>query len=118
MEGEQPMAKRARVDEEQDEAREDPYAVPAEEVMRITYVNDPSEVLALQASSEDDRWFRPAFTHQVFGQDEVVRGYQSCLVSVYLHASTMHAFVSIECKGKQENADDIPRLLDENLGLQ
>ena len=116
MEGEQPMAKRARVEEEQDGAREDPYAVPAEEVMRITYVNDPSEVLALQASH--DRWFRPAFTHQVFGQDEVVRGYESCLISVYLHATTMHAFVSIETKGKQENADDIPRLLDENLGLQ
>ena len=92
--------------------------------MRIAYVNDPSEVLALQASSEEedhdhhDRWFRPAFTHQVFGQDEVVRGYESCLVSVYLHATTMHAFVSIETKGKQENADDIPRLLDQNLGLQ
>ena len=111
------MAKRARVEEEQDEAREDPYAVPAEEVMRITYVNDPSEVLA-EEDHDHDRWFRPAFTHQVFGQDEVVRGYESCLVSVYLHATTMHAFVSIETKGKQENADDIPRLLDENLGLQ
>ena len=111
------MAKRARVEEEQDGAREDPYAVPAEEVMRITYVNDPSEVLA-EEDHDHDRWFRPAFTHQVFGQDEVVRGYESCLVSVYLHATTMHAFVSIETKGKQENADDIPRLLDENLGLQ
>ena len=111
------MAKRARVEEEQDGAREDPSAVPAEEVMRITYVNDPSEVLA-EEDHDHDRWFRPAFTHQVFGQDEVVRGYESCLVSVYLHATTMHAFVSIETKGKQENADDIPRLLDENLGLQ
>ena len=111
------MAKRARVEEEQDGAREDPYAVPAEEVMRITYVYDPSEVLA-EEDHDHDRWFRPAFTHQVFGQDEVVRGYESCLISVYLHATTMHAFVSIETKGKQENADDIPRLLDENLGLQ
>ncbi|QDZ25063.1 catalytic subunit of histone acetyltransferase type B [Chloropicon primus] len=94
---------------------EDPYVVPAEDVMRLTLVDRPEDVLAEREQSE---WFCPAFTHQVFGQDEVVRGYEDCEVLVYLHASTMHAFVKISLKGKQEGADDIPHLLDENLGLQ
>ena len=109
-EGEQ-AAKRPKLGEEG--TASDPYVVPAEEVMVLTIVNEPEEIFDKGA-----KWFCPAFTHQVFGQDEVVRGYETCKVEVYLHASTMHAFVRISFTGKHEKADDIPHMLDENLGLQ
>lgn len=124
--GELPLAKRLKVGEGEDEEeareralREDPYLVPAEEVMRLCIINKAEDVLPENRTKiEESRWFCPGFTHQVFGQDEVVKGYESVKVKVYLHALTMHAFVEITSTGKQPGADDIGHALNENLGLQ
>ncbi len=85
--------------------------------MTLCLVDRPERVLDAGAEGECE-WFAPAFTHQVFGQDEVVRGYESCRVRCFLHASTMHAYVEISHEGKQPKADDIGHLLRENLGLE
>ena len=94
----------------------EPYVLPAEDVLFLTIVSRPEDVLDTNKTTKE--FFCPAFTHQVFGQDEVVRGYEQCRVEVFLHASTMHAFVKTTFAGKQAKADDIAHMLDENLGLQ
>ena len=125
---EEPLSKRLKVggDEEREVVVEDvddrelgPYDVPAEDVLRLCFIHGAEDVKSeKRASLPEEKWFCPTFTHQVFGQDEVVRGYESIQIRVYLHALTMHSFVEITCEGKQPGADDVRHMLTENLGLQ
>ena len=97
----------------------DRYVVPAEEVLRLTFVTNPKDVLKPKESFE---WFSPEFTHQVFGQDEVVRGYETARVFVFIHPTTFHALVTVKTTGKapegELKADDVRFALTETLGLQ
>jgi histone acetyltransferase 1 len=125
---EEPLSKRLKVDgdQEQDVAEQkqkpqegEPYVVPGEEVLRLCFIHAAEDVTSeRRAKVPQDKWFCPTFTHQVFGQDEVVRGYENIQIKVYLHALTMHSFVEITCEGKQPGADDVRHMLTENLGLQ
>ena len=69
---------------------------------------------------EGGEWFRPEFVHQVFGADEIARGYRGLCVGVTLDPLSLHALVEIsfEAEGpKGTPKDDIPGLLREKLCL-
>eukprot|EP00958_Prasinococcus_capsulatus_P022471 scaffold3166_cov399-Prasinococcus_capsulatus_cf.AAC.17 len=42
---------------------------------------------------EDCGQFKPAFTHQTFGEEEVIGGYRGLHITIWLHASTLAAFI-------------------------
>ena len=93
------------------------WVQPAEDVLRIYFVHDPDDVLDEAKFAWEDRGFVPEFTHQLFGQDEKVKGYKGLQIKVALHSFTLHAYVKIAYEQKRPGADDVRHFLKENIGL-
>ena len=69
---------------------------------------------------EGGEWFRPEFVHQVFGAEEIARGYRGLCVGITLDPVSLHALVEIsfEAEGpKGTPKDDVLGLLREKLCL-
>ena len=89
------------------------YVIDAAEepVVRVRLVG------GAEAGADEGAWFAPAFVHQIFGPEELVRGYAGLRVDISLHRLSCHALVEIAYAEKQPGADDIPALLRDALGL-
>ena len=64
-------------------------SVSANDALIFVVVNGGSESLVELAR------FRPDFSHQIFGQEEEIKGYTNLTVTVNLSAWSLHAFVQI-----------------------
>ena len=98
-------------DDEGDAGPEDRELGPWEE--------DAEGVLRLRLG-EGGGWFRPDFVHQIFGLDEIVRGYRGLKVSITLDPVSLHALVEITHEAEAPKGipkDDVPALLREKLCL-
>ncbi|GAQ87777.1 histone acetyltransferase type B catalic subunit [Klebsormidium nitens] len=46
--------------------------------------------------------FHPLMTHQLFGDDEIIKGYKNLKVDIFLHATTFYAYLDIKYEEKLE----------------
>lgn len=44
--------------------------------------------------------FRPEYTHQIFGDEEVIFGYKNLRIDYYLTPGLLHAYIGLKCKEK------------------
>ena len=79
---EQPPPKRARV-------ADDRAVVSANEAVSFVLVDHDVSSAGSLAS------FQPEFSHQLFGDDEEIKGYVDLKVTVYLHPVSFTAYVEI-----------------------
>eukprot|EP00236_Picocystis_salinarum_P002068 CAMPEP_0183830558 /NCGR_PEP_ID=MMETSP0807_2-20130328/4086_1 /TAXON_ID=88271 /ORGANISM="Picocystis salinarum, Strain CCMP1897" /LENGTH=454 /DNA_ID=CAMNT_0026075931 /DNA_START=20 /DNA_END=1384 /DNA_ORIENTATION=+ len=103
------------VDEEKSDGGDlKPWHVRANDVLTFHLVDEPDQIEA----SEGGTSFPPSYTHQVFREDETIRGYEGLKIDVWLQATTMQAFVDVRHDRKMpafgaitEQPDDVVALL-------
>lgn len=91
-----------------------PWHVRANDVLTFHLVDEADQI----ERPEGGMTFPPSYTHQVFREDETIRGYEGLKIDVWLHATTMHAFVDVRYDRKMpafgsitEQPDDVVALL-------
>ncbi|KAK9815493.1 hypothetical protein WJX72_004587 [[Myrmecia] bisecta] len=95
-------AKRARV--------ADDFAVSANDCLTIHVLNPVQEAAGVIA---DDAAFHPEFTHQIFGDDEEIKGYSGLAIDVYVSQRDMRTLIEVSYTSKRPKADDVLKLLRE-----
>ena len=48
----------------------------------------------------DENTFKPEFTHQIFGDDEIIFGYKNLRVDYFLTPGLLDAYIGVSCKEK------------------
>ncbi|GMH38592.1 hypothetical protein BSKO_06476 [Bryopsis sp. KO-2023] len=99
----EPEAKRLKLDEGTMQQSGAP-TVPASEVIAIHLVDASRDKTACSAESEP---FHPEFTHQVFGNDETITGYEGLTVDIFLDAKTFYSRVDVRYESSSPGADDV-----------
>ena len=51
--------------------------------------------------------FPPEFTHQLFGDDEEIQGFEGLQINVYLAQPSFHAYVDVACTLHRPDADNV-----------
>jgi histone acetyltransferase 1 len=62
----------------------------------ITDENSKNSVV----EAEDDRTFKPEYTHQIFGDEEIIFGYKNLHIDYYLTPGTLDAYIGLRCREK------------------
>eukprot|EP00873_Tetraselmis_striata_P003640 jgi/Tetstr1/423904/TSEL_014527.t1 len=62
--------------------------------------------------------FRPEYTHQVFSDEEEVKGYKDLSIDIFLNARTFAAYAEVSFSEKAAKADDVDSMLSEAFGGQ
>ncbi|TNV83269.1 hypothetical protein FGO68_gene11080 [Halteria grandinella] len=68
--------------------------------------------------TDQDSFFHPKFSHQIFHNDETVRGYQDLNIDIFLSAGSLRPYVNISYSRKHENHDDIIGTLETHFGKE
>lgn len=67
------------------------------------YIFDQSDIVDENSKSSmenDECSFKPEYTHQVFGDDEMIFGYKDLHIDYYLTPGTMDAYIGVKSKEK------------------
>ncbi len=88
----------------------DPYVVSSNDALTFKLL-DSERGSDLLVGHE----FRPEFTHQVFGEEEEIKGYQNLRVDVYFSPHTFKSYLSVAYDKKQIGCDNILRKIQENV---
>ena len=77
----------------------------ANEVIFIRFVTNPSDMLDSNRLS-----FNPEFTNQIFGEKELIKGYEDLKITINFTTCQFYANIDISYTQKAENADDLQEL--------
>jgi len=87
------------------------HVVKANDVFKVGLVNDPQQL--------DEVTFHPEFTHQIFGDEEIIFGYKKVSIQLYFTTGSLKPYftfkVSGKCKGSEEPLTDIDAAVKEWL---
>lgn len=50
--------------------------------------------------ADDTDTFKPEYTHQIFGDEEIIFGYKNLRIDYYLTPGLLHAYIGLKCKEK------------------
>ncbi len=50
--------------------------------------------------ADDTETFKPEFTHQIFGDEEIIFGYKNLRIDYYLTPGLLNAYIGLKCKEK------------------
>jgi len=53
-----------------------------------------------KSMEEDDESFKPEFTHQIFGDDEIIFGYKNLHIDYFLTPGTLEAYIGVKSREK------------------
>merc|ERR1719223_34507 len=53
-----------------------------------------------KSMEEDDKSFKPEFTHQIFGDDEIIFGYKNLHIDYFLTPGTLEAYIGVKSREK------------------
>lgn len=70
------------------------YKCDANEAVKLKLVRFQEDV------EDDSTTFNPEYTHQVFGDDEIVFGYKGLQIQLYYTAGSLNTFFRISCSSK------------------
>lgn len=62
--------------------------------------NDIKDENSKQSLDEDEESFKPEYTHQIFGDDEIIFGYKNLHIDYYLTPGTLEAYIGIKSREK------------------
>jgi histone acetyltransferase 1 len=85
----------------------DPFVVRANEALSIRFVASRDE-LEQQQQLGNDTVFHPAYTHQVFTEDERIRGYRGLALSLFVCPSSFRSYLGctfLEARQPQAHPD-------------
>lgn len=67
------------------------------------YIFDHSDIVdenSKKSMEDDEDSFKPEYTHQIFGDDEMIFGYKDLHIDYYLTPGTMDAYIGVKSKEK------------------
>ena len=78
------------------------YKNYANDCVFFKYIIDEKDINESESKTvpDDTKTFKPEFTHQIFGDDEVIFGYKSLRVDYYLTPGLLHAYIGLSYKEK------------------
>ena len=94
----EPAAKRARLEEVP--------VVSANDAVRFRLLKPGRTSLPATVQSEQLIFF-PEYTHQIFGEEEEIRGYTDLVISIWLCPTSYNALVEVSYSAQHAEADDI-----------
>lgn len=62
--------------------------------------SDVNDVNSKQSLEADENTFKPEYTHQIFGDDEIIFGYKNLHIDYYLTPGTLDAYIGIKSREK------------------
>ncbi|KAF0979971.1 hypothetical protein FDP41_001124 [Naegleria fowleri] len=108
--------------EEEDERRsnesdDDEMCVVANDVIHFRIVRNEGELDLNQQIDVNDientkRFldFQPTFTHQLFGENEKIEGYENIRINIFF-TNSLYCWLNIQCDSKSDDATDVKGIL-------
>lgn len=81
--------------------------VDANEVIFFRIITDSSEMITTNSQT-----FKPFYTNQIFGEDELIFGYKDLNIMINFTTSNFFANIDITYSEKNDNCDDLLALFD------
>lgn len=92
------------------------YIIRAEEAV-VFRIIEPGTGKDLQdVLAEGGQAFTPEYFHQVFGEEEEIKGYKDLAIDVWMCGATFHTWIDIQYEKQHKQADDLHKLLAEAFG--
>lgn len=83
------------------------HQTEARQVVMLKFVSHPEEI-----TMKSGLCFKPEYLHQLFGEQEVIRGYKDLKIEIYFASGSLNCYVYSEYSEKQEGADDYMHILE------
>eukprot|EP01104_Vermistella_antarctica_P013974 TRINITY_DN4326_c0_g1_i1.p1 TRINITY_DN4326_c0_g1~~TRINITY_DN4326_c0_g1_i1.p1 ORF type:complete len:869 (-),score=367.51 TRINITY_DN4326_c0_g1_i1:88-2325(-) len=80
--------------------KQDPFLSRANDCIKIKLVRSLGDI------DDDSVAFQPAYTHQHFGDDELIKGYQKLRINLYHTSGSMFLYLGMKHEGKRGSEDD------------
>lgn len=94
-----------RIINSDDEEKKD--GVDANEVIFFRIISDSTEMI-----STNSQTFKPLYTNQIFGEEELIFGYKDLNIMINFTTSNFFANIDINYSEKKDNCDDLLALFD------
>jgi len=62
--------------------------------------NDVHDENSKRSMEDDENSFKPEYTHQIFGDDEIIFGYKNLHIDYYLTPGTLDAYIGVKSREK------------------
>lgn len=90
------------------------------------WISNGNEVVTFRLVESAEEWsraaalasdgFKPEYCHQVFSDEEEVKGYKGLAVNIFINSRTFVAYAEVSYTEKQAKADDVDSMLTEAFG--
>jgi len=83
------------------------WVMKANDIFTISLVSDPKKL--------EEGEFQPEFTHQIFGDEEVIFGYTKVSIQLLFTSGSLKSCLTIKTSGKYKGGEETPTDIEEKL---